>query len=67
MKRTFAIILIILAIILIAYNATMLDFDNLFEGDSIVGLIGIFAALSAIVLLLIFITSKKIEEKVGKK
>ena len=38
-----------------------------FEGDSIVALIGIFAALCAIILLLIFMTSKKIEKKVGKK
>ena len=67
MSRTIAIVLIILAIILIAYNVTMLDFENLLEGDSIVALIGIFAALSAIVLLLIFITSRKIQEKVGKK
>ena len=67
MNRAVSIILIILAIVLIAYNVTQLDFDNLFEGESIVALIGIFAALCAIVLLLVFITSKKIEKKVGKK
>lgn len=67
MNKAVSIILIILAIVLIAYNVTQLDFDNLFEGDSIVALIGIFAALCAIVLLLVFITSKKIEKKVGKK
>ena len=67
MNKSVSIILIILAVVLIAYNVTLLDFDNLFEGDSIIALIGIFAALSAIVLLLVFITSKKIEEKVGKK
>ena len=67
MNKTAVIILIILAILLIAYNVTMLDFEKPFEGDSIVALIGIFAALCAIVLLLIFITSKKIEKKVGKK
>ena len=67
MNKTAVIILIILAILLIAYNVTILDFEKPFEGDSIVALIGIFAALCAIVLLLIFITSKKIEKKVGKK
>lgn len=67
MNKTVVIILIILAIILIAYNVTILDFEKPFEGDSIVALIGVFAALCAIVLLLIFITSKKIEKKVGKK
>ncbi len=67
MNKTISIILIVLAIVLIAYNVTMLDFNNLLQGDSVVALIGIFAALSAIVLLLIFITAKKIEKKVGKK
>ena len=67
MKRSVSITLIVLAIVLIAYNVTLIDFDNPLEGDSIIALIGIFAALSAIVLLLIFITSKKIEKKIGKK
>jgi uncharacterized membrane protein (DUF485 family) len=67
MNKSIIIILIILAILLIAYNATLLDFENLFSGDSTIALIGIMAALCAIVLLLIFITSKKIEKKVGKK
>ena len=67
MNKTAVIILIILGILLISYNVTILDFEKPFEGDSIIALIGIFAALCAIVLLLIFITSKKIEKKVGKK
>ncbi|MEN8789358.1 MAG: hypothetical protein ABF295_07560 [Flavobacteriaceae bacterium] len=67
MNKSIIIVLIILAILLIAYNATLLDFENLLGGDSTIALIGIVAALCAIVLLLIFITSKKIEKKVGKK
>ena len=67
MNKSVIIVLIILAILLIAYNATLLDFNNLLSGDSTIALIGIVAALCAIVLLLIFITSKKIEKKVGKK
>ena len=67
MNKSLIIVLIILAILLIAYNSTLLDFDNLLSGDSTIALIGIVAALCAIVLLLIFITSKKIEKKVGKK
>ncbi|MGB5237941.1 MAG: hypothetical protein WBM43_08570 [Flavobacteriaceae bacterium] len=67
MNKSIYIVLIILAILLIAYNATLLDFDNLLSGDSTIALIGIVAALCAIILLLIFITSKKIEKKVGKK
>ena len=49
-----------------SYNITLLDFDNLFEGDSLIAAIGIVASLCAIVLLLIFMTAKKIEEKVKK-
>ncbi|MEN8799043.1 MAG: hypothetical protein ABF293_07355 [Flavobacteriaceae bacterium] len=67
MNKSIIIVLIILAILLVAYNATLLDFENLLGGDSTIALIGIVAALCAIVLLLIFITSKKIEKKVGKK
>lgn len=67
MNKVVAIVLIVLGILLTAYNVTLLDFDNPFNGDSLIALIGIFAALSAIVLILIFITAKKIEKKVGKK
>ena len=66
MNKTFSIILIILALALIAYNVTLVDFENPFQGDSTVALIGIVASLCAIVLLLIFITSKKIQKKLNK-
>lgn len=66
MNRTITIILILLAAILIAYNVTLLDFDALLVGDSLIAAIGIVASLCAIVLLLIFMTAKKIEEKVKK-
>ena len=67
MNKTVVIVLIVLGILLIGYNVTIIDFQKPFEGDSIVALIGIFAALCAIILLLIFMASKKIEKKVGKK
>jgi len=66
MNKTFSIILIILALALIAYNVTLVDFENPFQGDSTVALIGIVASLCAIVLLLIFMTSKKIQKKLNK-
>ncbi|AWX44700.1 hypothetical protein HME9304_01703 [Flagellimonas maritima] len=66
MKKTFIFILIFLALALIAYNVTLVDFSNPFEGDSTIALIGIVASLCAIVLLLIFITSKKIDKKLKK-
>ncbi len=64
MNKTLNLILIVLALALMAYNVTMIDFENPFEGDSTVALIGILAPLCAIALLLIFRTSKKIERKI---
>ena len=66
MTKAVSIVLIVLAIVLIAYNVTILDFDNPLQGDSMVAMIGIVAALCAIVLLLIYITSKRIQEKIEK-
>nr|WP_321415128.1 hypothetical protein [uncultured Allomuricauda sp.] len=66
MNKTLALVLIILALGLIAYNVTLVDFDNPVQGDSTIALIGIVASLCAIVLMLIFITSKKIDKKLKK-
>lgn len=61
--KIFTSILIFLALALIIFNITLLDFDNLFAGDSLVGLIGIAASFCAVFILLIFRMSKMIEEK----
>ncbi len=66
MNKTFAIVIIILALGLIAYNVTMVDFENPIQGDSTIALIGIVASLCAIILMLIFMTSKKIDKKLKK-
>ncbi|ALM08328.1 membrane protein [Sediminicola sp. YIK13] len=66
MNRILSIILITLAIALIAYNVILINFENPLEGDSIIAIIGIVASLCAIVLLLIFIASKKIQNKVDE-
>lgn len=62
-----AYIIIFLALGLGIFNATKLDFNALFEGESIIGLITILASLCAIVLMLILLVSKRIEEKVKNK
>jgi len=64
MNKTVSIILIVLAIALIAYNVTLVDYANPFNGQSIIAVIGILAALCAIILILIYRTSKKIQKKV---
>ena len=56
-------ILSILAIALIIYNITKVDFNSPFEGDSVTAIITILAALCAILLLQILRVSRKIEQK----
>ncbi|WP_297793776.1 hypothetical protein [uncultured Eudoraea sp.] len=64
MNKTFTIILIVLAVVLITYNVTLIDFEDPIKGNSIVALIGIVASLCAILLLIIYLTSKKIQKKI---
>lgn len=56
-------IIVVIAIAFIVLNITKLDFDNLFQGESVVALICIVAILCAVILLLIFNTSKAIDNK----
>jgi hypothetical protein len=61
--KIFTSILVVLALALIVFNITLLDFDHLLEGNSIIALIGIVASFCAVFILLIFRMSKMIEEK----
>lgn len=54
---------IALASILLIYNLTVLDFENLFEGESSTALVGVFASLCVIVLMLILLISRIIKDK----
>lgn len=66
MNRNLSIVLIVLALGLIIYNVTLVNFENPLEGNSIIAIIGIVASLCAIVLLLIYLTSKKIQKKINE-
>lgn len=61
--KIFTSILVVVAIALIIFNITLLDFNNLFEGESLVGLIGIVASFCAVCILLIFRMSRIIAER----
>lgn len=61
--KIFIYILIVLSIGVIIYNATLLDFENLFFGDSAIALIGILCAACVVVLLTILLMSKAIANK----
>jgi|TARA_R110002124_G_scaffold96861_1_gene241592 Mg2+ and Co2+ transporter CorA len=65
--KIFTNVLVVLAVALIIFNITLLDFKNPFKGDSVVAFIGIAASFCAVLILLIFKTSKKIEEKMNNK
>ncbi|PTM08941.1 MAG: hypothetical protein DA407_06885 [Bacteroidetes bacterium] len=65
--KIFTYILTAIAIILIGYNITQVNFDAPFEDESLVALITIFTGLCAIILLAILRVSKKIERIVKKK
>lgn len=56
-------IIIVLSVISIIFNATKIDLEKPFEGESTIALIGIVAAFCAIVLMAMFIVAKKITEQ----
>lgn len=61
--KFFIYTLIAIALGLIIFNVTLLDFNNLFRGNSLIALIGIVASLCAVCILIIFKMAKTIEEK----
>ncbi len=61
--KIFIYILILLSVGVIAYNFTILNFDDMLAKESSIALIGILAAAIVIVLLGILLTSKAIDKK----
>lgn len=58
--------LIAIAVGLIVYNLTFLDFNNLLQDDSGTALIGILSSSIVIVLMIILLMSKSIAKKANK-
>lgn len=65
--KIFTSLLILMAIGLIIFNLTMIDFNKPFEGNSSIALIGVVASFCAIFILLIFKLSKKIVDKLNNQ
>lgn len=61
--KIFSYIVFVIAVALIIFNLTKVNFSQPFEGESSIALIGVVAGLCAIILVLIFKASKAIEEK----
>lgn len=61
--KIFIYILIALSLVVIAYNISVLNFEDLLGEESAIALIGIVSAACVIVLLSILLTSKAIDRK----
>lgn len=61
--KIISIVLSILALALIVFNFTKLDFNAPFKGDSMIAIITIISGLCVILLMTILRISKRIEEK----
>lgn len=61
--KYFIYALILLAFGTMAFNASYLNFENVFSGDSSTALIGILASFCVVLLCVILLVSKKIQEK----
>ena len=64
--KIFTIIISVIALILIIFNFTQVDFNAPFEGQSMIAVITIVASLCAILMMAILRVSKRIEQKVKK-
>jgi hypothetical protein len=65
--KIFIRIMMVLALGMLVFNSTRIDFDAPLDGDSSVALIGVMASACAFLLLFILVLSKKIAAKVNKK
>lgn len=65
--KIFIYLLIVLSVVVIVYNATLLNFQDLFGEESALPLIGIISAACVVVLLSILLTSKAIDRKTKGK
>ncbi|MDG1263235.1 MAG: hypothetical protein P8N57_01385 [Flavobacteriaceae bacterium] len=65
--KIFIRIMMVLALGMLFFNSTRINFDAPLDGDSGVALIGVMASACAFLLLFILVLSKKIAAKVNKK
>jgi len=64
--KIFSYIFLIASVLLIIFNATKVDIDNPFVGDSVVALISILALACGIILILVVNKAKKVVAKYNK-
>ena len=59
-------IISIIALLIVVYNCTIIDWGNPFSGDSIIALIAVMCGLCCILVMTILRTSKKIQKLENK-
>ena len=64
--KTFIKIMIFISVIILFFNISKVDTQDLLNDKSVIALIGIIASLSAIVILIVLIISRKIQNKIKK-
>jgi len=65
--KILTIVFSLIALGLIIFNVTEINFDNPFEGQSMIAIITIVSSLCVILMMWILRISKKIEQKVNEK
>ena len=61
--KIFTYIIIALSLITIVFNATKINFETPFEGESTIAIIGIVASFCAILVVTLFMVAKKVVEQ----
>lgn len=61
--KLFTYIVIALSLITIVFNATKINLEKPFEGESTIAIIGIVASLCAILIVTLFTVAKKVVEQ----
>ena len=61
--KIFTYIIIALSLITIVFNATKINFEKPFEGESTIAIIGIVASFCAILVVTLFTVAKKVVEQ----
>lgn len=65
--KILSLIISVLALALIVFNFTKVNFEAPFKGESTIALITILASLCAMLIMLILIVSKRIEQRVKER
>ncbi len=61
--KIFTYIIIALSLITIIFNATRINFEKPFEGESTIAIIGIVASFCAMLIVTLFMVAKKVVEQ----